>query len=92
MTAEIKWSPYQWVVSLDKCPHCYNSYITSKKSNYNMKEAIGAMIKAIKIHRGKYCNGIPKKELFKINVNIKWSDNKSSHAYKSTWEEHKIYV
>jgi len=90
---EMEWRAYQWVVSIDECPHCHASYIMAKISTAGMRDAIGEMIKSIKRHRKNYCNGIytDKKELFEINVNIKWN-NKSPHAYKSTWEKHKIYV
>jgi len=88
---ETEWKPYQWIVSIDECPHCHAPYITAKISTLSIRDAIGEMIKSINIHRKRYCNGIDKKDFFEINVNIK-CDNKSTNAYKSTWEKHKIYV
>jgi hypothetical protein len=88
---EMEWRAYQWIVRIDSCPHCHGSHIMPKTSTSGMRDAIGEMIKSVKKHKKRYCSAINKKDLFEINVNIKWN-NKSPHAYKSTWEKHKIYV
>jgi hypothetical protein len=83
---EMEWREYEWIVIIDSYPH-----IMPKISTSGMRDAIGEMINAVKKHKKIHCSTINKKDLFEINVNIKWN-NKSPHAYKSTWEKHKIYV
>jgi hypothetical protein len=81
-------TPYQWIATIESCPYCAKEDFPDKTSNISMKSAIGEAIKSAKRHK-KYCDGVDKPGLFSVKVNIKW---KNMYVFKSTWEEHKIYV